>query len=247
MDRLFGGMLGDVGLELEGHEFGPGSVVLGRFAFRLHRPKECRRACVQLRADEEWMGYEREYGHHDHHDHHGYHDDHHHHQRRLERKTRQIFEQTVVLSGQGSYQQGIHPFRLQIPHNAPPSVSAQNTSGPGFGEMIVNAAFDYALDSHHSYVPNRGSSIEWSVRGWLDIPWGSDPVAREVILVSPYAPRHQSAPPPYQAPAPYQAPVPPAPRPAPAPVQAARFCMKCGTQARKAGARFCHACGHSLV
>ena len=46
------------------------------------------------------MGYEREYGHHDHHDHHGYHDDHHHHQRRLERKTRQIFEQTVVLSGQ---------------------------------------------------------------------------------------------------------------------------------------------------
>lgn len=239
MDRLFGGMLGDVGLELEGHEFGPGSVVMGRFAFRLHRPKECRRACVQLRADEEWMGYERENDHHGHHyddEHH-----HHHHERRLERKTRQIFEQTVVLSGEGSYQQGIHPFRLQIPHNAPPSVNAQNFSDPGFGEMMMNAAFDYALDSHHSYAPNRGSSIEWSVRGWLDIPWGSDPVAREVILVSPYAPRHQAYP------APPQVSLPPAPPPAPVPAQAARFCMKCGTQARKAGARFCHACGSSLV
>ncbi|MBS2040631.1 zinc ribbon domain-containing protein [bacterium] len=240
MDRLFGGMLGDVGLELEGHEFGPGSVVQGRFAFRLHRPKECRRACVQLRADEEWMGYPREFGHHHHHDedHH-----HHHHERRLERQTRQIFEQTVVLSGQGNYQQGIHPFRLQIPHNAPPSQNAQNFSGAGFGEMMMNAAFDYALDSHHSYAPNRSSSIEWSVRGWLDIPWGSDPVAREVILVSPYAPRYQAVPPPVQA-----APPPPAPRPTPSPQQsAARFCMKCGTQARKAGARFCHACGNTLV
>ncbi|MFN8610843.1 MAG: hypothetical protein U0931_25095 [Vulcanimicrobiota bacterium] len=241
MDRLFGGMLGDVGLELEGREFGPGSVIHGRFAFRLHRPKECRQACVQLRADEEWMGYERDYGH-DHHHHHYDDDDHdHHHQRRqLQRQTRQLFEQTVILSGQGSYQQGIHPFRLQIPHNAPPTTSAQNFSGAGFGEMMMNAAIDYALDSHHSYAPGRQSSIEWSVRGWLDIPWGSDPVAREVILVSPYAPR-------YQPPPPISPPPPPAPRPAPALQQSARFCMKCGTQARKPGARFCHACGNSIV
>lgn len=233
MDRLFGGMLGDVALELEGREFGPGSVIHGRFAFKLHRPKECRQACVQLRADEEWMGYSDRNGYdYDDDDHHHHH--HHHRERRqLERQSRQLFEQTVVLSGQGSYQQGVHPFRLQIPRNAPPTTT-QSQSSQGFGEMMMNAAIDYALDSRSSY--SRGSTIEWSVRGWLDIPWGSDPVAREVIIVSPYAVQYEPV---------YAPPPPPAPQPRPT-QGAARFCMKCGTQARKAGARFCHACGNSI-
>ena len=231
-------MLGDVGLELEAREFAPGSVLLGRFAFRLHQPKQCRQACVQVRAVENYVEYERDWNDHDRYERH--------------ERSRQLYEQTVVLAGEGSYHQGIHPFRLQIPGGAPSTYSG---SSGGSQWDPVSSVMEWMEGSHHHHGHHDSQrSVHWEVRGWLDIPWGTDPVARESILVHPsYALRrdgsadwdaarcnhhHQPAYP--------VAPLAPAPRPV-APVSASRFCMHCGAKALKPGARFCNSCGQAMV
>jgi hypothetical protein len=234
-------MLGDVGLELEAREFAPGSVLVGRFAFRLHQPKQCRQACIQLRAWENYVEYERDWS-----------ERHHHgggeHYERRER-SREVYEHTLVLSGEGSYQQGIHPFRLQIPAGAPSSSLGGRQDDWDPAGSVLEWVGASSHSSHHHGHHDSQRSLQWEVRGWLDIPWGSDPVAREAILVHPRfglrrdsdweAARGQPACNHHQPAYP--------PAPAPPPAGKARFCMHCGARALKVGARFCNSCGQPMA
>lgn len=225
MDRLFPG---NAEIQLESQEFSPGQDVFGAFAFSLHRPKECRSVRAQLRADEEYfeLNFDRE----------------------EERRYRQLYEYTLDLSGPGTYDRGAFRFHFQIPHRAPPTY-------PNYYENRSQEldTFNRVLDiMAPRQVRHRlgERKVTWTVRAWLDIPWGNDLSADQVITVLPPGVmqarnpdwvshhgahcREASAPP-----------LPPAPAPRPQ-AAAARFCMNCGKQARKAGAKFCHACGANM-
>lgn len=226
MDRLFPG---NAEIQLESLEFSPGSDVFGAFAFSLHRPKECRCVRAQLRADEEY--YDLNFD------------------RQEERRTRELFEYTLDLSGGGTYDRGAFRFHFQIPHRAPPTY-------PNYYEQrsqeldTFNRVLDLVAPRQHSHrLGDR--KVEWRVRAWLDIPWGSDLSTDQVITVLPPGVMQSRNPDwesrqvyrDYPAPAP-----PPAVAPPPTPISAtARFCMTCGKQARKPGARFCHSCGSAMT